>query len=58
MASAAQDLPDELPDAWVAEVSMRAGEPVPGTFSEPPLKPTPADAEARAVIAQVADILG
>ena len=57
MAGAAEELPDALPDAWVTEASQRAGEQVPATFSEPSLEPTPADAEARRVIDQVADIL-
>jgi len=57
MAHAADELADELPTAWVARATDRAGEPVPATFSEPPLEPQPADDEARGVTARVADIL-
>jgi acetoin utilization protein AcuC len=58
MAGAADELPDELPEGWVAEASLRAGERVPDTFSEPALEPAAADAAAREVIAEVAGILG
>jgi acetoin utilization protein AcuC len=57
MADVADDLPDALPDAWVAQATERAGEPVPATFSEPSLAAHPADAAAHAVTAVVADIL-
>ena len=57
MAAAIDELPDPLPEAWVALATDRAGEPVPSTFSEPPLEAHPADAAARAVTAAVADIL-
>ncbi len=48
---------DQLPDAWVTEASRRAGEPVPTTFSEPPLDGLAADDDAARVTAAVADIL-
>ncbi|MEP6758651.1 MAG: acetoin utilization protein AcuC [Actinomycetota bacterium] len=57
MAGSADVLPDELADGWVARASARAGEPVPGTFSEPSLGVQPADDEARRVTAAVSDIL-
>ena len=57
MVGVAGDLPDAIPDEWVARASARAGEPVPATFSEPWLDAQPADAAARAVTAAVADIL-
>jgi acetoin utilization protein AcuC len=57
MVGAAGDLADALPSGWVEHASGRAGEPVPTTFSEAALGPTPADDEARSVTASVADIL-
>jgi len=57
MAGVADELPDELPSAWVDQASRRAGEPVPSTFSEPSLAVHPADDEARRVVAAVSDIV-
>ncbi len=57
MVGVAGDLPDAIPDEWVARASGRAGEPVPATFSEPTLEVQPADVAAREVTAAVADIL-
>ena len=57
MAGAADELPDALPPAWIGLASQRVGEPVPSTFSEPPLAVGAADDEARGVTAVVADIL-
>jgi len=57
MAGTTDGLADELPAGWVADVSDRAGEPVPSTFSEPALSATSADAEANETAATVADIL-
>jgi acetoin utilization protein AcuC len=53
MAGALGDLPDELPEAFVEEAERRAGGEVPTTFSEPDLGPGRADADARAVAAEV-----
>ncbi len=58
MAGAIEELPDELPPAWVTRASEKAGEHVPATFSEPALEPAPADAAARTVIEDVVEILG
>jgi acetoin utilization protein AcuC len=52
-----EDLPDELPQAWVTAASDAVGEEVPRTFSEPPLPPTDADDAADAVTMSLADIL-
>ncbi len=57
MAHAADDLPDALPESWIELATARAGAPVPSTFSEPALDPHPADEDARAVVARLADIL-
>jgi acetoin utilization protein AcuC len=57
MAHAADDLPDALPESWIEVATARAGEPVPATFSEPHLEAGPADEDARAVVARLADIL-
>jgi acetoin utilization protein AcuC len=57
MAGAGDDLPDDLPQEWVARASERADEPVPTTFSEPPLGAHPADEAARDITAVVADIV-
>jgi acetoin utilization protein AcuC len=51
------DLPDELPEAWVASASGLAGEPVPTTFSEPSLDGGGSDAAAAEVATTLADIL-
>jgi acetoin utilization protein AcuC len=53
MADALDDLPDELPAAFVKEAERRSGDAVPRTFSEPDLGPGPADDQARAVAARV-----
>jgi acetoin utilization protein AcuC len=53
MAGGLDDLPDELPEAFVEEAERRARGPVPTTFSEPDLGPGPADDEARAVADEV-----
>jgi acetoin utilization protein AcuC len=53
MAGALDDLPDELPEAFLEEAERRARGPVPTTFSEPALGPGPADDEARAVADEV-----
>jgi hypothetical protein len=50
---ALDDLPDELPEAFVEEAERRARGPVPTTFSEPDLGAGPADEEARAVADRV-----
>jgi acetoin utilization protein AcuC len=57
MADARDDLPDELPAAFVEEAERRARGPVPTTFSEPDLGPGPADDEARATVEQVRRIV-
>ena len=53
MTDALDDLPDELPVAFVQEAERRAGDSVPTTFSEPDLGPVGGDDEARAVAEQV-----
>jgi acetoin utilization protein AcuC len=53
MVGALDDLPDELPEAFVEEAERRARGPVPTTFSEPDLGAGPADEEARAVADRV-----
>jgi acetoin utilization protein AcuC len=57
MVDALDDLPDELPEAFVEEAERRAGAPVPTTFSEPDLGPGLGDDEARAVTEQVRRIV-
>ena len=54
---AADELPDALPESWIEVATARAGEPVPATFSEPPLDVHRADEDARGVVARLADIL-
>ena len=58
MADAARELPDRLPDEWVARASERLGAPAPNTFSERSLPAMRADDEAREVIRMMTDILG
>jgi acetoin utilization protein AcuC len=53
MADALDDLPDQLPEAFIEEAERRAGGSIPSTFSEPDLGPGPADDDARAVADQV-----
>ncbi len=50
MAGALDDLPDELPEAFIEEAERRSGGEVPATFSEPDLGPGPADDDARDVV--------
>ncbi|HEX5937427.1 MAG TPA: acetoin utilization protein AcuC [Actinomycetota bacterium] len=53
MVDALDELPDELPEAFVEEAERRSGAEVPSTFSEPDLGPGSADHQALAVAAQV-----
>ncbi len=53
MADALDDLPDELPPAFVAEAERRARGSVPTTFSEPDPGPGTGDDEARTVAEEV-----
>ena len=57
MTDASDELPDELPQAFIEEAERRARGPVPTTFSEPDPGPGPADDEARAVIAKVREMV-
>jgi acetoin utilization protein AcuC len=57
MVGALDELPDELPQEFVAEAERRAEAPIPTTFSEPDLGPGPADDAARAVAEQVRRIV-
>jgi acetoin utilization protein AcuC len=57
MAGALQDLPDDLPEAFVEEAERRARGPVPTTFSEPDLGPGPADDQAREVARAVRELV-
>jgi hypothetical protein len=57
LADTLDDLPDELPEAFIEEAERRAQGPVPTTFSEPDLGPGASDDAARAVADQVRRIV-
>jgi acetoin utilization protein AcuC len=59
MVDALDELPDELPEAFIEEAERRSGGEVPPTFSEPDAGPGSGDDQARAVGARVrAEVLG
>jgi acetoin utilization protein AcuC len=57
MIDALDDLPEELPEAFIEEAERRARGPVPTTFAEPDLGPGPADDEARGVARRVRELV-
>ena len=57
MTDALDDLPDELPEAYLEEAERRARGPVHPTFSEPDLGPGAADDHARAIAAKVRELV-
>jgi acetoin utilization protein AcuC len=51
------DVPDELPEGWIAGAELRLGAEVPATLSEPGLGAGPGDDGARAVVRALEGIL-